>query len=78
MHNSLAIMLRGKPHHTLALTIPSPPTNTIRNVSKKLSVQCAKSSHPSFHKHLPSVGLRDPIDYKDVSLICQFISEQGK
>ncbi|KAB2097707.1 hypothetical protein ERO13_A01G178208v2, partial [Gossypium hirsutum] len=32
----------------------------------------------SFHKWLPSIQSRDRIDYRNMSLISLFISEQGK
>ncbi|CAN6446805.1 unnamed protein product [Victoria cruziana] len=37
-----------------------------------------RTSKRSFRRCLPSIGLRDRIDYRNMSLISQFISEQGK
>lgn len=35
-------------------------------------------SKRSFHRRLPPIGSGDRIDYRNMSLINQFISEQGK
>nr|QYB21636.1 ribosomal protein S18 [Halocarpus bidwillii] len=37
-----------------------------------------KKSKRTFRKPLPRLGSGDPIDYKNMSLISQFISERGK
>ncbi|XVF66327.1 hypothetical protein PTKIN_Ptkin10aG0026500 [Pterospermum kingtungense] len=35
-------------------------------------------SKRSFHRHLPPIQSGDRIDYRNMSLISRFISEQGK
>nr|YP_009747706.1 ribosomal protein S18 [Lecanorchis kiusiana]QII89386.1 ribosomal protein S18 [Lecanorchis kiusiana] len=40
--------------------------------------QTFRKSRRSFYRRLPTIGLEDIIDYRNVSLIGRFISEQGK
>ena len=42
--------------------------------SKQLFIK----SKRSFHRRLPPIQSGDRIDYKNMGLICRFISEQGK